>query len=83
MKAVRRFADVRAAELGCVTMLHDDPQADNLQPQIDSVQSWVTQGVDAIVVTPIDEHALKPLQQQALKKVDQMTNVPRENERER
>ena len=29
VKAVRRFADVRAAELGCVTMLHDDTQANN------------------------------------------------------
>jgi ABC-type sugar transport system substrate-binding protein len=68
VKAVRRFADVRAAELGCVTVLHDNTQANNLEQQINAVQSWVTQGVDAIVVTPIDERALKPLQVQAQKK---------------
>jgi ABC-type sugar transport system substrate-binding protein len=68
VKAVRRFADMRAAELGCVTMLHDKTQANNLEQQIDAVQSWVTQGVDAIIVTPIDERALKPLQVQAQKK---------------
>ena len=68
VKAVRRFADIRAAELGCVTMLHDNTQANNLEQQVNAVQSWVTQGVDAIVVTPIDEQALKPLQLQAQKK---------------
>ncbi len=68
VKAVRRFADVRAAELGCVTMLHDNTQANNLEQQIDAVQSWVTQGVDAIVVTPIDAQALEPLQLQAQKR---------------
>ncbi len=68
VKAVRRFADVRAAELGCVTMLHDNTQANNVEQQIDAVKAWVTQGVDAIVVTPIDERALKPLQLEAQKK---------------
>lgn len=68
VKQVRRLADARAAELGCVTVLHDNTQANNLEQQINAVQSWVTQGVDAIVVTPIDERALKPLQAQAQKK---------------
>lgn len=68
VKAVRRFADVRAAELGCVTMLHDNTQANNLEQQIDAVKAWVAQGVDAIVVTPIDAQALMPLQLQARKK---------------
>ena len=68
VKAVRRFADVRAAELGCVTMLHDNTQANNLEQQVEAVKAWVTQGVDAIVVTPIDERALKPLQLEAQKK---------------
>jgi len=40
----------------------------HLEQQIDAAQSWVTQGVDAIVVTPIDERALKWLQIQAQKK---------------
>ena len=65
VKQVRHFADERAAELGCVTMLHDNTQANNLEQQINAVQGWVTLGVDAIVVTPIDEAALKPFQKQA------------------
>lgn len=68
VKQVRRFADLRAAELGCVTVLHDNTQANNLEQQINAAQSWITQGVDAIVMTPIDERALKPLQTQAQKK---------------
>ncbi len=68
VKQVRHFADVRAAELGCVTVLHDNTQNNNLEQQINAVQSWVTQGVDAIVVTPVDERALKPLQTQAQQK---------------
>lgn len=66
VKQVRHFADVRAAELGdCVTVLHDNTQNNNLEQQINAVQGWITQGVNAIVVTPIDEAALKPFQKQA------------------
>lgn len=65
VKQVRHFADKRAAELGCVTVLHDNTQANNLEQQINAVQGWITLGVDAIVVTPIDESALKPFQKQA------------------
>ena len=83
VKAVRRFADVRAAELGCVTMLHDNTQANNLEQQVDAVQSWVTQGVDAIVVTPIDAQALEPLQLQAQKKGIKWLTYLGKNEPER
>lgn len=62
---VRHFADVRAAKLGCVTVMHDNTQANNLESQINAIQGWITLGVNAIVVTPIDEAALKPLQTQA------------------
>lgn len=65
VKQVRHFADKRAAELGCVTVMHDNTQANNLEQQINAVQGWITLGVDAIVVTPIDENALKPFQAQA------------------
>lgn len=65
VRQVRYFADQRAAELGCVTIMHDNTQANNLEQQINAVQSWLTLGVDAIVVTPIDEAALKPFQNQA------------------
>lgn len=65
VRQVRHFASQRAAELGCVTVMHDNTQANNLEQQINAVQGWITLGVDAIVVTPIDESALKPLQAQA------------------
>jgi len=65
VKQVRRFADKRAAELGCVQVLHDNTQANNLEQQLNAVQGWITLGVDAIVVTPIDVKALAPLQKQA------------------
>ncbi len=65
VKQVRRFADERAVELGCVTMLHDNTQANNLEQQINAIQGWITLGVDAIVVLPIEPTALQPLQRQA------------------
>ncbi|WP_186442380.1 sugar ABC transporter substrate-binding protein [Methylorubrum populi] len=65
VKQIRTFATRRATELGCVTVLHDNTQANNLEQQINAVQGWITLGVDAIVVTPIDVTALKPLQKQA------------------
>ncbi len=68
VRRLRNFADNRAAELGCVTMMHDNTQGNNLEAQINAVQGWITVGVDAIVVTPIDEGALKPLQTQAQQK---------------
>lgn len=65
VRQVRRFADERAAELGCIEVLHDNTQANNLESQLNAVNSWITLGVDAIVVTPIDPTALAPLQEQA------------------
>ncbi|WP_122072370.1 sugar ABC transporter substrate-binding protein [Pseudophaeobacter sp. EL27] len=65
VKQVRRFADERAAQLGCVTVLHDNTQANNLEQQINAIQGWITLGVDAIVVLPVEPTALQPLQRQA------------------
>ncbi len=65
VRQVRRFADERATELGCVTVLHDNTQANNLEQQINAIQGWITLGVDAIVVLPIEPTALQPLQRQA------------------
>lgn len=65
VRQVRRFATARAEELGCVEVLHDNTQGNNLEQQINAVQGWITLGVDAIVVTPIDPSALAPLQKQA------------------
>lgn len=68
VRSLRRLADIQAAELGCVSLLHDNTQNNNLEQQINALQGWITRGVDAIVVTPIDESALKPLQKQAKQK---------------
>ncbi|MCC5987116.1 MAG: sugar ABC transporter substrate-binding protein [Pararhodobacter sp.] len=65
VRNVRNFADMQAAELGCVTMLHDNTQNNNMEQQITSIQGWITRGVDAIVVVPIDAGALRPFQNQA------------------
>ncbi|WP_271881945.1 sugar ABC transporter substrate-binding protein [Phaeobacter italicus] len=65
VKQVRRFADERARYLGCVEVLHDNTQANNLEQQINAIQGWITLGVDAIVVLPIEPTALQPLQRQA------------------
>lgn len=65
VKQVRRFADERAADLGCVTVLHDNTQGNNLEQQINAIQGWITLGVDAIVVLPVEPTALQPLQRQA------------------
>ncbi|MEH6442718.1 MAG: sugar ABC transporter substrate-binding protein [Oceanospirillaceae bacterium] len=65
VKQVRRFADQRAAQLGCVSVLHDNTQANNLEQQINAIQGWITLGVDAIVVLPIESTALQPLQRKA------------------
>lgn len=42
VKQVRRFANERAADLGCVTVLHDNTQANNLEQQINAIQGWIT-----------------------------------------
>ncbi|WP_158527388.1 sugar ABC transporter substrate-binding protein [Pelagibaculum spongiae] len=65
VKQVRRFADLRAKSLGCVKVLHDNTQSNNLEQQINAIQGWITLGVDAIVVLPIEPTALQPLKRRA------------------
>ena len=58
VRQVRRFADQRAAELGCVEVLHDNTQANNLEQQLNAVQGWITLGVDAIGNLVCDQREL-------------------------
>lgn len=53
--ACKSGAEEAAAELG-VTLLYDAPPADNAtnQKQVDLIEGWVAQGVDAIIVSPLD-----------------------------
>lgn len=61
VRAVRAYADRRAAELGGIEMLHGDTVAGDLAHQLAEVAAWIDRGVDAIVVMPIDTVALAPL----------------------
>jgi len=65
VKQVKYFASQRAEQLGCVTMMYGNTMYGNLEQQINALLGWITLGIDAIVITPIDENALKPLQRQA------------------
>ncbi|MDX7951380.1 sugar ABC transporter substrate-binding protein [Lichenihabitans sp. Uapishka_5] len=66
--ALRRQVILNAKKHGCVNMLIDNTQLDNLETQRTALESWVTQKVDAIVVLPVDAKALLGLQKQAQKK---------------
>jgi ABC-type sugar transport system substrate-binding protein len=60
-KKVKRFGD----ESGCITVLLDNTTSANLESQRATLESWVTQKVDAIVVLPVDLNALGGLQKKA------------------
>jgi ABC-type sugar transport system substrate-binding protein len=60
-KKVKRFGD----ESGCITVLLDNTTSANLESQRATLESWVTQKVDAIVVLPVDIKALSGLQKKA------------------
>jgi ABC-type sugar transport system substrate-binding protein len=52
---------------GCVTVLLDNTQSSNLESQRATLESWVIQKVDAIVVLAVDATALSGLQKKAQK----------------
>lgn len=68
VKAVKKFAQRRADEVGCVDLLLDNTTANNLESQRSTIESWVTQDVDAIVLWPVDASAFTGLQDQAQEK---------------
>lgn len=65
--ACKTGADKAAEELG-VTLLYDAPPADNAtnQKQVDLIEGWVAQGVDAIIVSPLDGPTLSTTLQSAM-----------------
>lgn len=65
VKAIKSFVKDRAAENGCVNALLDNTTGANLESQRSTIEGWVTQHVDAIVVLPVDAKALGGLQKQA------------------
>lgn len=65
ISAIKRYIEVAAEENGCITPLFDSTQGNNLESQRTTVESWVTQGIDAITVFPVDPASLQPLMEQA------------------
>ncbi len=65
VQAVAKYAQKRADEVGCVKLLIDATTNLNLQTQRAAVESWILQGVDAIVIRPVDPTAFTKLQQEA------------------
>jgi len=62
--AVRRFANERAAELE-VTMVYDNTKSGQIESQVATIETWITQGVDAICVLPLVPSALVQVQKKA------------------
>ncbi|WP_341940281.1 sugar ABC transporter substrate-binding protein [Microbacterium sp. LWH10-1.2] len=65
VKVVKEAAAAHAEELGCITVLLDNTSGMNLETQRSTLESWVTQKVDAIVVLPVDPAALENLREKA------------------
>ena len=65
VKSVRAYADGRARELGGLELIHGTTKNGDLAYQLVEVSAWIDQGVDAIVVMPIDAEALQPLLERA------------------
>lgn len=65
VQAVAKYAERRAKEVGCVELLIDATTNLNLQTQRAAVENWLLQGVDAIVIRPVDPTAFIRLQQEA------------------
>lgn len=66
--ALRKKVENYGKENGCVNVLIDNTQANNLETQRVALESWITQKIDAIVVLPVDAKALSGLQKQAQEK---------------
>ncbi len=65
--AIRRFSAQRAKELG-VTVLNDNTKSGQVESQVATIETWITQGVDAICVLPLAPTALTGLQAKAKQK---------------
>jgi ABC-type sugar transport system substrate-binding protein len=65
VQVVEQYAAKRGTDLGCVQVLIDATTNLNLETQRAAIESWILQGVDAIVVRPVDPNALSRLQKDA------------------
>lgn len=65
VKAIQEEVRVAAEEIGCVEVLFDSTTGGDLESQRATLESWVTQQVDAVVVLPVDSGSLTSLQKRA------------------
>jgi ABC-type sugar transport system substrate-binding protein len=65
VKVIKESAVARGEMVGCVNVLLDSTVGMNLETQRSTLESWVTQKVDAIVVFPVDPAALENLRERA------------------
>jgi len=65
VKAIKKFVTERAKQQGCVEALLDNTTAANLESQRSTIEGWITQKVDAIVILPVDATAFSSLQKRA------------------
>ena len=65
VKSVRAYADRRVRELAGLELIHGTTENGDLAYQLAEVSAWIDQGVDVIVVMPIDAEALQPLLERA------------------
>lgn len=65
VKAIKGFVEDRAAELGCIDVLLDNTTGADLESQRATIEGWITQQADAIVLLPVDATAFAGLQSQA------------------
>lgn len=65
IKALKSLAKEYSSKVGCVDLLLDNTTGMKLESQRATVESWVTQQVDAIVLWPVDSTAFAGLQKQA------------------
>ena len=65
VKSVRAYADRRVRELAGLELIHGTTEDGDLAHQLAEVSGWIDQGVDVIVVMPIDAEALQPLLERA------------------
>lgn len=65
VKALKAHVEKAGEADGCVTVLLDNTQGESLENQRATLESWVQQRVDAIVVLPVDDASVESLRKQA------------------
>lgn len=65
VKALKEQVGVQARKAGCVKILLDNTQNESLENQRATLESWVQQKLDAIVVLPVDTASVESLRKQA------------------